>query len=140
MLVINIMQMEPKNYPKIFIVEDNLLYQQLIAKELESLSGEIHFFTKGETCLEALGKDPSIIILDYDLEGEINGLDTMKEIRKFNPSIYVILFSNQKNLNNSENVIQYGFFDYLEKRDHSFSLLRQMVCATYHSLPEQKKL
>ena len=128
--------MEPQTLPKIFIVEDNLLYQELIAKELEPLSGEIHFFTKGESCLDALEEGPSIIILDFDLEGEMNGLDTMKQIRKFDPSIYVLLFSNQKNLNNYENVIQYGFFDFLEKRDHSFGLLRQMVTATYHSSPK----
>jgi len=123
--------MEIKQQPRIFIVEDNLLYQQLIAKELESFSGEIHFYTKGESCLEELEKNPSIIVLDYELEGEINGLDTMKEIRKYDPSIYVILFSNKKDLNSYENVAHYGSFDFLEKREKSFRLLKQMINATY---------
>ena len=117
--------------PRIFIVEDNLLYQQLIAKELETLSGEIYFYTKGEHCVENLGKNPSIIILDYNLEGEMNGLDTLQEIRKFDASIYVILFSNQKDLNTYENKRQYGAFNFVEKKDQSFRLLKQMVNATY---------
>lgn len=115
--------------PRIFIVEDNLLYQQLIAKELETISDDIHFYTKGENCLENLDKNPSIIILDYNLEGEMNGLDTLQEIRKFDPSIYVILFSNQKDLNTSENKRQYGSFNFVEKKDQSFRLLKQMVNA-----------
>jgi two-component system OmpR family response regulator len=123
--------MEIKQQPRIFIVEDNLLYQQLIAKELESLSGEIYFYTKGESCLEDLDKNPSIIVLDFELEGEINGLDTMIEIRKYNPSIYIILFSNKKDLNSYANVANYGSFDFLEKREKSFRLLKQMINTTY---------
>jgi DNA-binding NtrC family response regulator len=119
-------------HPKIFIVEDNLLYQQLIARELESLGGQIHFYTMGEACLTDLHQEPSIVVLDYDLDGDLNGLDTMREIRKFNPEIYVILFSNKKDLNSYENVAEYGSFDFLEKRDQSFRLLKQMIRATHN--------
>jgi DNA-binding NtrC family response regulator len=123
--------MELHLQPRIFIVEDNLLYQQLIAKELQSLSGDIHFFTKGEHCLENLDKHPSVIILDYNLEGDMNGLDTLMEIRKFDSSIFVILFSNQKDLNTCENKRHYGSFNFVEKKDHSFRLLKQMIDATH---------
>jgi len=130
--------METLQPARIFIVEDNLLYQQLIAKELQSLSEEIYFFTKGEDCLENLYKQPSIIILDYNLEGEMNGLDTLKEIRKFDSSIYVILFSNQKGLATSKNVQRYGSFDFIEKKDKSFRLLRQMINATFEAEQRMK--
>jgi CheY-like chemotaxis protein len=123
--------MQTQRQPRIFVVEDNLLYQQLIGKELESLSNEIYYYTKGENCLQDLNKNPSIVILDYNLEGEINGLDTLQEIRKFDPSIYVILFSSQKNLNTRKNLDQYGSFKFLEKRGQSFHLLRQMIKSTY---------
>jgi two-component system, OmpR family, response regulator len=119
--------MKQFNKPTIFIVEDNLLYQQLIAKELEELSDNIYFFTQGELCLQALNKNPEIIILDYNLEGEINGLDTMKEIRKINEAIQIILFSSQKNIYNRENLLRYGSFDFLEKKRHSFGKLKQMI-------------
>ena len=130
--------MEPLRPPRIFIVEDNLLYQQLIARELQSLSGDIHFYTKGENCLEDLDKDPSVIILDYNLDGLMNGLDTLQEIRKYNPYIYVILFSNQKDLNTSENKQQYGSFNFVEKKEKSFRLLKQMIDATFSDLPGKK--
>ncbi len=116
--------------PTIFVVEDNLIYQQLIRKELESLSTDIHFFTTGENCLQHLFRNPSIIILDYNLAGEINGLDTLQEIRKYDATIYVILFSNQKDLNSEENFVQYGSFNFLEKREQSFRVLRKMINST----------
>ena len=119
--------MKSKDEPRIFVVEDNLFYQQMIAKQLESLSGDIYFFTKGEQCLKAMDKKPAIVVMDYDLEGVINGLDTLQAIRKFNDTIYVILFSSQKSLNTTENHNRYGSFIYLEKKKHSFAKLRNLI-------------
>jgi two-component system, OmpR family, response regulator len=113
----------------IFIVEDNLLYQQLIARELESFGGPIDFYTTGEHCIANLSRRPSIVVLDYHLDGEINGLETLEEIRKFDPSIFVVLFSSQKEVCSNENQRRYGSFDFLEKKDHSFSLLKKLLQA-----------
>jgi len=113
----------------IFIVEDNLLYQQLIARELESFGGQLFFYTTGEHCLANLCRKPSIVVLDYNLDGEINGLETMEEIRKFDPSIFVVLFSNQKEVYSCENQRRYGSFDFLEKKEQSFALLKQLLQA-----------
>jgi two-component system, OmpR family, response regulator len=112
----------------IFIVEDNLLYQQLIARELEGF-GPLFFYTTGEHCIANICRRPSIVVLDYNLDGEINGLETLEEIRKFDPSIFVILFSSQKEVCSSENQQRYGSFDFLEKKEQSFSLLKQLLQA-----------
>jgi len=71
--------MEFSQQPVIFVVEDNLIYQNLIAKELESVSRNIHFYTNGESCLEELDKGPSVIVMDYNLDGKLNGLDTLAD-------------------------------------------------------------
>jgi two-component system, OmpR family, response regulator len=113
----------------IFIVEDNLLYQQLIARELEGFGSPLSFYTTGEHCLANICRRPSIVVLDYNLDGEINGLETLEEIRKFDPSIFVILFSSQKDVYSSENQERYGSFDFLEKKEQSFSLLKQILKA-----------
>jgi two-component system OmpR family response regulator len=120
--------MDVSSQPVIFVVEDNLMYQGLIAKELESLSQNIHFYTTGESCLDELDKRPSVIVLDYNLDGEMNGLDTLQKVRNIDPDVYVILFSSQKGLNTKEILLQYGSFDFLEKNSLSLRTLRQMVC------------
>ena len=103
----------------IFIVEDNLIYQQMIARELESFGCQFFFYTTGEHCIANLCRRPSIVVLDYNLDGEINGLETLEEIRKFDPSIFVVLFSSQR----------YGSFDFIEKKERSFSLLKKFIQA-----------
>src|SRR5664279_3303174 len=111
----------------IFIVEDNLLYQQLIARELESFGGQLFFYTTGEHCVANLCRKPSVVVLDYNLDGEMNGLETLEEIRKFDPSIFVVLFSSQKEVYSCENQQRYGSFDFLEKKAHSFSMLKKLL-------------
>jgi two-component system, OmpR family, response regulator len=113
----------------IFIVEDNLLNQQLIARELESFGEPLFFYTTGEHCIANLCRHPSIVVLDYNLDGEINGLETLEEIRKFDPSIFVVLFSSQKDVHSHENLRRYGSFDFIEKKEQSFSMLRQLLQA-----------
>jgi CheY-like chemotaxis protein len=113
--------------PGIFIVEDNLMNQQLIARELESFGGRMSFYTSGEGCLADLDHRPSIVVLDYNLEGEINGLETLEVIRQFDPSIFVVLFSSQQEVHSHENLVRYGSFDFIEKREQSFALLKQLV-------------
>jgi CheY-like chemotaxis protein len=123
--------MELPQQPVIFVVEDNLIYQNLIAKELESVSRNIHFYTNGESCVDDLSKMPTVIVLDYNLDGEMNGLDTLQRVRDINPDVYVILFSSQKGLNTKEVFLQYGSFDFLEKNSLSLRTLRNMVdCVT----------
>ena len=123
--------MEFNQQPVIFVVEDNVIYQSLIAKELESLSNNIHFYTNGESCVSELYKQPTVIVLDYNLDGKMNGLDTLQRVRDVNPDVYVILFSSQKGLNTKEIFLQYGMFDFLEKNSLSLRTLRQMVdCVT----------
>lgn len=123
--------MESSQQPVIFIVEDNVIYQSLIARELESISKNLHFYTTGESCISELDKHPSVIVLDYNLDGQMNGLDTLQRVRDIDPSVYVILFSSQKGLNTKEVFLQYGAFDFLEKNSLSLRTLRHMVdCVT----------
>jgi len=113
--------------PKIFVVEDNPIYQELIIKALESVSDDVHLFVSGETCLAEMHKSPSVIVMDYRLEGKINGLTTIRKIRRTNPHVYVILFSTDAGLDTQQNLQEYGDFDYLKKTIYAFPLLKQMI-------------
>jgi two-component system, OmpR family, response regulator len=130
------MQLQSKS--GIFIVEDNLLYQQLIARELESFGGQLFFYTTGEHCIANLCRRPSIVVLDYNLDGEINGLETLEEIRKFDPSIFVLLFSSQKEVYSHENRRRFGSFDFLEKNNQSFSMLKTLLETKFDLYTEEK--
>ena len=119
---------------KIFIVEDNPMYQQLVVKALSPLSNDIHLFTSGEDCLKEMGQEPCVIIMDYMLEGKMNGLATIRKIRAMNESVYVILFSTDSGLLTEENIQQYGVFEYLKKSISAFPVLRQMITSSLSQL------
>lgn len=112
----------------IIIVEDNHFYQQLIAKQLESVSSNIHFFTSGEECINKMESHrPDIIVLDNNLEGVMSGLDTLKIIRIAEPYIHIILFSSELKLHTTENLSLYGVFEYLEKNSAGFKKLKDRI-------------
>ncbi|MEJ7740927.1 MAG: response regulator [Chitinophagaceae bacterium] len=118
--------------PRIYVVEDNLIYQQLIEKELESISDFIRFFTNGEACLKMVTADlPDVLVLDYNLEGEMTGLDTLKASRSVNPDVYAVVFSTQPCLDTHNNLVAFGQFDFIEKTDDSFYRLREIISSRY---------
>ncbi len=115
----------------VFIVEDNLMFQQLIAKQLDSISHTIHFFTTGEACIGELELiKPDVIILDNNLDGALSGLDTLKSLRQVDKEMYIILFSTEPDLDTRENLLQYGSFEYVEKNDAGFRHLKDKVCTS----------
>jgi CheY-like chemotaxis protein len=118
---------------QIVIVEDNLMYQQMIAKQVQSIGDEVHFFTKGETCVEQL-KDmhPDLLVLDYNLDGEMNGLDILKHVRNSHPNTFAVVYSTEQGLNTQENFDHFGHFVYIEKKDNSISYLQKLFsCIKY---------
>jgi len=112
---------------KIFVVEDNPMFQQLIMKALGSVSEDIHLFLSAEACLTEMHQQPAVIIMDYMLEGKMNGLSAIRKIRRTNTSVYVILFSTDAGLDTAENLQEYGNFEYLKKSVYAFPLLKQMI-------------
>ena len=112
---------------QIVIVEDNLMYQQMIAKQVQAIGDEVHFFTKGETCVEELNKiSPDLLVLDYNLEGDMNGLDILKYVRSSHPDTFAVVYSTEEGLNTQENFDNFGHFVYIEKRDNSISYLKKL--------------
>lgn len=123
--------MTPDKKLRIFVVEDNIFIQQLIAKQLETISYAVHFFSSGEGCLEALHDTcPDLVVLDNHLDGALSGLETLKVIRMCQPELYVILFSSEQSLCSAENRVLYGDFDYVEKNINSFGILHKKIAVS----------
>lgn len=101
---------------KVIIVEDDLILNLLYENYLERLGfeteGELVY---GKTAIEAVKKhEPDLILMDISLEGEIDGIDAMKEIRKFSdvPVIYITGNSDQHHVERAEET---NYLDYLTK-------------------------
>jgi DNA-binding NarL/FixJ family response regulator len=118
--------MQTQDYPLIFVVEDNSLYNRLIASHLRMNKFQrIECFLSGEDCLMNLYKKPDIVIQDYHMGG-INGVDVLRKSKKLNPATEFIFLSGDDNYEIAANTIKYGAFDYLIK---DRSALKKLVDA-----------
>lgn len=101
---------------KVLIVEDDLILNLLYESYLERLGfeteGELVY---GKTAIDA-ARDikPDLIIMDILLEGELDGIDAMLEIRKFSevPVIYITGNSDTYHVNRAKET---DYLDYLTK-------------------------
>ncbi|MBE9492591.1 MAG: response regulator, partial [Bacteroidetes bacterium] len=60
----------------VFVVEDDILYLNLINKELEKMGyTKIESYTTGKEAMNNLDKKPDIALLDYFLEKDFTGMD-----------------------------------------------------------------
>jgi len=109
--------MANKKY-RVFIVEDKEIWA-ISLQETLGPNYEYHFFTSGEDCIANLNKNPDIIILDHDLEGQMDGLDALKAIKKRLPNVYVIMFTAQESIVRAVELFENGVFDYVVKSDNA---------------------
>jgi len=112
---------------KIFVVEDNPVYQTLVLKQLENISQDIHVFSTGENFLAEINHTPDLIILDYNLDGIINGYDVLKELKKLACTPPVIFFSSNLEISVTSSILKLGVVEYIEKTIFTLPRLKHSI-------------
>jgi DNA-binding NtrC family response regulator len=112
---------------RIFIVEDDPAYTKFLQYVLNlNPDYEVEVFTSGKECLENLGKQPSIITLDYSLP-DVPGEEVLKKIKEFNNEIAVIIISAQENIGTAVELLKIGAYDYIAKDEETKDRLLNAV-------------
>ena len=103
----------------IFIVDDDPLINTLIVRRFTSEGYHIEAFENGNDCLNALDRNPDLIILDYFfISGNkelMNGMEVFNKIKELRPETAVIMLSGQ---DKGEIVLEFarkGIADYVIK-------------------------
>lgn len=115
----------------IHVVEDSDIYRELLSKFINDIDNDdfyeenhkyvIRSFRTGEDCLNALSEKPDIVVLDYFLNGytnskdAMNGLATLREIKKRSPETHVVIVSSQADFRITSKLYQNGASDYISK-------------------------
>ena len=69
-----------KRTEQVFIVEDDPIFAELLIGIIEERGfAHIKTFFSGDDCLKEIHKKPSLVLMDYNLNGE-KGIDTLKQI------------------------------------------------------------
>jgi len=112
--------------PKIFLVDDDTLFQTTLAHHLAIKKGyEVTSFSTGEECLKNLDQEPEVIILDYNLdatqEGIINGLTVLRITKRRKPNVHVIVLSGVEDASIVAKLLYNGAFNYVMKGEDAFN-------------------
>ncbi len=137
--------MKNKNKIKLFLVDDDAVFLKLLEIEfLEHGDFDIKTFATGELCVENLTQNPDVIVLDYYLDGvdrdAINGLDTLDQIKAFNPDLPVIMLSSQDKIDVAINCMHHKAFDYVVKSETAFMRLKKIITTILETQKLEKQL
>ncbi|PLX13149.1 MAG: regulator [Marinilabiliales bacterium] len=104
---------------RIFVVEDDVFYGQLLKRHLElNPDNEVHHLKTGNDCLQSMHLQPSMISLDYRLP-DISGMEVLKKLHADYPDIPVIIVSGQEDINTAVDLLKEGAYDYFVKDDNT---------------------
>ena len=124
-----------KTNPTIFIVDDEPLLSEMLTDYLkDQYAGfNIKSFPTGEACLQQLEEKPDAVVLDYYLNSKerdaANGIDILKEIKKQNKTLPVIMLSSQKSYGTASQTIMYGAMHYVIKGQDAFEEIYKLIKA-----------
>jgi len=112
----------------IFVVEDDILYLNLINKELEKMGyANIKSFNTGKEAIHSLDEKPDVALLDYFLEKDYTGMDILKKLRKRFPDTQVIFLTASDDVNIAVDTMRNGAYDYIVKGDTAFIRIRHLL-------------
>ena len=98
---------------KILVVEDEMIIAAKISMQLTSLGYEVTgILPRGEQAIQAVKENkPDIILLDINLKGEIDGIETARQIQQFAeiPVIYLTANSDEATFNRAKPTRPYAF-------------------------------
>ena len=123
------------NNPTIFIVDDEPLLSEMLTDYLKEQHGgfKIQSFPTGEACLQSLDEQPDAVVLDYHLNSKekdaANGIDILKEIKKRDKALPVIILSSQESYGTAAQTIRHGAVHYVIKSQDAFEEIFQLIKA-----------
>lgn len=87
---------------------------------------DLFFATSGVEVIEKLKKEPAdLVILDIKMP-KINGIETLKELKKISPFTKVIMASGYKSVEAASEAVKAGASDYIVKPFESKEVLEKV--------------
>jgi len=125
---------------KVFIIEDDFVFIQILANLLDSINEELAdkkvkivyntFYSTKEAGFE-LSCNPNIVLLDYFIvDDELNedtGTKLLRDIKEHDESIDVIVVSGQESEDVKKDLLQKGATAYISKDEDSLSTLKPIL-------------
>lgn len=112
---------------RILLADDEKDFVEMLLLRLEAVGHDVTPAYSGDECLKILEqKTIDVVILDVKMPG-MDGIETLKEIKKEHPEIEVILMTGHGSIEAANEGKAFGAYDYLLKPADFNMLLEKMA-------------
>jgi len=127
--------------PIVLLVDDEAPFVDTMTKRLTKRKLTVFKSYSGEEALESLKENSQIdlVILDVKMPG-MDGIETLKEIRKEFPLVEVIMLTGHATVETSIEGMRLGAFDYLMKPCDMDVLIEKVNAATKKKRDHEEKI
>lgn len=120
--------MKANKVRKVFIVDDDKVYHEIIKHELRGIKNiQVQTFSSAEECLEYMSEKPDLVILDYYLNSDVpTNMTGHEALNVFQSSTYtpnVIFISSDLNEGLLDQYWQHRSIDFVLKNQIGSDLL-----------------
>ena len=126
---------------RVLIVDDEVDFLETIVNRLQKRKVEATGVPSGEAALELMkGKLFDVVLLDIKMPGGMDGIQTLREIKKVSPLVEVIMLTGHANLEVAVEGMEVGAFDYLMKPMDIDELLYKLEDAYKRKTIQEQKI
>lgn len=111
---------------KVLLVDDEEQFLKALSQRLAGRGMKVEAASSGEDALRQVkGKDFDAIVLDLVMPG-LDGLDVLKQLRRENPELQIIMLTGHATVEKSVEAIREGAVELLEKPVNMDKLLKRI--------------
>lgn len=129
------------DYFSILIVDDEVDFLETLVKRMQKRNIDTVGVISGEKALEALEKRRfDVVLLDIKMPGGMDGIETLREIKRKHPLTEVLLLTGHGSVETSIEGMKLGAFDYLLKPIKLEELLPKLGAAFEQKVTQEQKI
>jgi DNA-binding NtrC family response regulator len=126
---------------RILVVDDETDFLETIVNRLNKRKLDAKGVTSGEAAIDLLKEELfDVVLLDIKMPGGIDGIETLREIKRIQPLVEVLLLTGHASVETSIEGMKQGAFDYLLKPMKFEDLLMKMAQAFEKKAAHDKKI
>jgi len=128
-------------YFNVLIVDDEEDFLETLVKRMEQRKIDATGVRSGEEALEVMKhKNYDVVILDVKMPGGMDGIETLREMKKIQPLTEVILLTGHASVETSIEGMKLGAFDYVLKPVKLEDLLSKVADAIQKKDTHESKI
>jgi len=115
---------------RILVVDDEIDFMETLIKRLKKRQLDVTGVESGEKALELIKEQLfDVVLLDMKMPGGMDGIETLREIKKISPLTEVMLLTGHASIETSIEGMKLGAFDYLLKPIQLEDLILKLTAA-----------